>query len=171
MMALTRWDPARDTESLQADFNRFFEGFLGRPVAGARRWAPAMDLSETEDALVLRADLPGLDRDDVSFEIKDNVLTVSGERRAEHEDKREGYHRIERSHGAFSRSVTLPRGIDPAAVSAGFEKGVLEVRIPKPEERKPHRVEIGEGATKGGAIEGEATDTSDSAEKVPVTAA
>jgi len=165
-MALTKWDPARDSDSLQADFNRFFEGFLGRPVAGARRWAPAMDLSETDEALVLRADLPGLGRDDVSIEIKDNVLTVSGQREAEHEDRREGYHRIERSHGAFSRSVTLPRGVDPAAVSAGFEKGVLEVRIPKPEERKPHRVEI-----EGGAIEGEATDTSDSAGKVEVGAA
>ena len=80
-MALTKWEPANDVESLQSDFNRFFEGFFGRPVAGSRRWAPPMDLSETEDALVLRADLPGLDRDDVSIEIKDNVLTVSGERR------------------------------------------------------------------------------------------
>ena len=112
-MAIVRWDPAGDVDSLQSDFNRFFEGFLGRPVAGSRRWAPAMDLSETEDALVLRADLPGLDRDDVSIEIKDNVLTVSGERRNEQEDKQEGYHRIERSYGSFSRSLTLPRGSTP----------------------------------------------------------
>jgi HSP20 family protein len=165
-MALVRWDPGSDVDSLQSDFNRFFEGFLGRPVAGTRRWAPAMDLSETEDALLLRADLPGLGRDDVSIEIKDNVLTVSGERKAEHEDEREGYHRIERSYGSFSRSLTVPRGIDPGAVTAAFEKGVLEVRIPKPEERKPHRVEIG-----GGAIEGDATETtSSSEEKVSVGA-
>jgi HSP20 family protein len=165
-MALVRWDPGSDVDSLQSDFNRFFEGFLGRPVAGTRRWAPAMDLSETEDALLLRADLPGLGRDDVSIEIKDNVLTVSGERKAEHEDEREGYHRIERSYGSFSRSLTVPRGIDPGAVTAAFEKGVLEVRIPKPEERKPHRVEIG-----GGAIEGDATETTSSSEgKVSVGA-
>ena len=162
-MALARWDPANDIDSLQSDFNRFFEGFLGRPVAGARRWAPAMDLSETEDALVLRADLPGLGRDDVSIEIKDNVLTVSGERRSEHEHENEGYHRIERSYGSFSRSLTLPQGIDPGAVAAEFDRGVLEVRIPKPEERKPHRVEIG-----GGAIEGEGTETSTTSEEVPV---
>lgn len=165
-MAITRWDPVGETDSLQADFSRFFEGFLGRPVAGTRRWAPAMDLSETEDALVLRADLPGLDPADVSIEIKDNVLTVSGERKAEHEDKREGYHRIERAYGSFSRSLTLPRGIDPASVHAGFEKGVLEVRIPKPEERKPHRVEI-----VGAAIEGDGRDTTEApsaSEKVAV---
>ena len=165
-MALVKRDPVAEIDPLQADFNRFFEGFFGRPVAGNRRWAPAMDLSETEDALVLRADLPGLDPDDVSIEIKDNVLTVSGERKAEHEDKREGYHRIERSYGSFSRSLTLPKGIEPEAVEAGFDKGVLEVRIPKPAERKPHRVEIG-----GGSIEGEATETSGDRENSSVGAA
>jgi len=152
-MALVRRDPASDVDSLQSDFNRFFEGFFGRPVAGARRWSPAMDLSETPDALVLRADLPGLDPDDVSIEIKDNVLTVSGERRSEQEEKQEGYHRIERSYGSFSRSLTLPRGVDAEAVEAEFDKGVLEVRIPKPSESKPHKVAIG-----GGAIEGEASE-------------
>jgi HSP20 family protein len=152
-MALTKWESANDVESLQSDFNRFFEGFFGRPVAGSRRWAPPMDLSETEDALVLRADLPGLDRDDVSIEIKDNVLTVSGERRSEHEDKKEGYHRIERSYGSFSRSLTLPRGIQPESVSADFDKGVLEVRIPKPAEQKPHQVSIASSTIEGHGAE------------------
>jgi len=160
-MALVRWDPAGDIDSLQSDFNRFFEGFLGRPVAGSRRWAPAMDLSETDDALVLRADLPGVDRDDVAIEVKDNVLTVSGERRSEHEDKQEGLHRIERSYGSFSRSLTLPRGVDAEAVTAGFDKGVLEVRIPKPVEAKPHKVAI-----EGEAIEGEATDKGEGGKEV-----
>ncbi|HET6830562.1 MAG TPA: Hsp20/alpha crystallin family protein [Solirubrobacterales bacterium] len=152
-MALIRWEPAGEVDSLQSDFNRFFEGFFGRPVGSSRRWAPAMDLSETDDSLVLRADLPGLDREDVSIEVKDNVLTLSGERRDEHEDERMGYHRIERAYGSFARSLTLPRGIDPASVSAGFDKGVLEVRIPKPAEPEPHRVEI-----EGEAIEGEGAE-------------
>ena len=164
-MALARWDPANDIDSLQSDFNRFFEGFLGRPVAGARRWAPAMDLSETEDALVLRADLPGLGRDDVSIEIKDNVLTVSGERRSEHEHEKEGYHRIERSVRIVFAVADAPAGNRPRGRCRGVRPGVLEVRIPKPEERKPHRVEIG-----GGAIEGEGTETSTTSEEVPVGA-
>jgi len=117
-----------------------------------------MDLSETDSALVLRADLPGLDRDDVSIEIKDNVLTVSGERHREREDKKEGYHRIERSYGSFSRSLTLPRGIDPESVSADFDKGVLEVRIPKPAEQKPHQVSIADKAIEGSGTEKESSD-------------
>ena len=101
-----------------------------------------MDLVETDEHFVLKADLPGLAEGDVSIEVEDDVLTVSGERKAEHEDKREGYVRVERSYGAFRRSLTLPEGIDPEAVTASFDNGVLEVRIPKPEERKPRRVAI-----------------------------
>jgi HSP20 family protein len=87
--------------------------------------------------------------DDVDIEIKDNVLTVSGERKSESEDKREGYHRVERSFGSFSRSLTLPQGIDPERVDAKFENGVLEVQIPKPAEAKPTRVQIGKGTVEG----------------------
>jgi HSP20 family protein len=149
-MALVRWDPVRELDSFQSDMNRLFDGFFGRRegTAGsgyARRWIPAMDLVETEDELVLRADLPGLDRDDIEIEVKDNVLTVSGERRAEHEDKGEGFYRVERASGRFSRSLDLPQGIDPSGVKANFDRGVLEVRIPRPEERKPTRVEIQAG--------------------------
>ena len=155
-MALVRWDPVRELDSLQSDMNRLFDGFFqGRPGnGGSRRWIPAMDLLETENELVLRADLPGMTEDDVSIEIKDNVLTVSGERQAEQEEKSEGYYRVERSFGGFSRALTLPRGIDAEAVSAGFDRGVLQVRIPKPEERKPTRVQIGTG----GSVEGSGSE-------------
>jgi HSP20 family protein len=112
-----------------------------------------MDLVESGDELVLRADLPGMTEDDVSIEIKDNVLTISGERRSENEEKGESFYRAERAFGSFSRSLTLPEGVSPDAVKASFDKGVLEVRVPKPEERKPHRVAI-----TGGAVEGEATE-------------
>ncbi|HMA27239.1 MAG: Hsp20/alpha crystallin family protein, partial [Solirubrobacterales bacterium] len=119
------------------------------PKAPSRRWIPAMDLVETEDHLVLRGDLPGMTEDDVDIEIKDGVLTVSGERKTDHEEKGEGYHRVERSFGSFSRSLSLPQGVDPGKVEAKFDNGVLEVRIPKPAEAKPTRVEIGTGSVEG----------------------
>jgi HSP20 family protein len=98
---------------------------------------------------VLRGDLPGMSEDDVDIEIKDNVLTVSGERKSENEEKGEGYHRVERAFGRFSRSLSLPQGIDPEKVEAKFENGVLEVQIPKPAEAKPTRVQIGKGTVEG----------------------
>ena len=155
-MSIVRWDPARELDSLQSEFNRLFDSFLGNGVRAdvrARRWVPAMDLVETDDHLVLKADLPGMSKEDVNLEIKDNVLTVSGERKAEHEKKADGYYRIERAFGGFSRSLTLPQGVDTSAINADFTDGVLEVRIPKPEETKPHRVTIGAGSVTGTATE------------------
>jgi HSP20 family protein len=151
-MTIVRWEPLREFGTLQNEMNRLFNTVFDTPVSGnggstMRRWMPAMDLVETQDHFVLRADLPGLGEDDVKIEFEDGTLTVSGERKAEHESKGEGYHRVERAFGAFSRSLTLPQGIDPEAVTASFDRGVLEVSIPKPEERKPRRIEIG-GAQK-----------------------
>jgi HSP20 family protein len=153
-MALVRWDPSRELDTLQTDINRVFDTFFGGATANgaARQWVPAMDLVETDDHFVLRADLPGLTEDDVKIEFEDGTLTVSGERKAEHQAKNEGYYRVERAFGGFSRSLTLPKGIDAEAVTASFDRGVLEVRIPKPEERKPRRIEIGAGGQK--TIEG-----------------
>jgi HSP20 family protein len=160
-MALVRWEPVREITSIQSEMNRLFNTFFDTPTAGngsaARRWIPAMDLVETDDHFVLKADLPGLKEEDVSIEVEENVLTVSGEREAEHEDKREGYVRVERSYGSFRRSLTLPEGVDAEAVGANFDNGVLEVRIPKPEERKPRRVAIQVGE-RPAAIEGAEKD-------------
>jgi HSP20 family protein len=152
-MALVRWDSSRELSSLQAEMNRLFHTFFDTPTAGSgsggnggvRRWHPAMDLVETDEHFVLRADLPGVDENDVKVELEDNVLTIAGERRHEEEAKGGGYYRLERATGVFSRSLTLPEGINPEAVQASFDKGVLEVRIPKPEERKPRRVAISVG--------------------------
>jgi len=105
-----------------------------------------MDLVEKDGEYVLKADLPGLGEGDVNVELDGNVLTVSGERRTEGEQTGEGYRRIERSHGRFSRSLTLPEGVEADAIVANFERGVLEVKIPKPEQRKPHRVPVGAGS-------------------------
>ena len=157
-MTIVRWEPLRELSSLQTEMNRLFNAAFDAPAGGngGRRWTPPMDLLETESHFVLRADLPGMTESDVAIELEDNVLTVSGERKTEHEDKREGFYRVERSFGRFSRSLTLPKGIDPEAVTARFENGVLEVRVPKPEERKPRKIAIGIGDDEQQAIEGRA---------------
>ena len=147
-MTIVRWEPLREFSTLQNEMNRLFNTVFDTPGGpgnggAVRRWMPPMDLVETEDHFVLRADLPGLAEGDVKLEVADDVLTLSGERKAEHESKGEGFYRVERAFGAFSRALTLPQGVDPAAVTASFDRGVLEVRIPKPEERKPRRIEIG----------------------------
>jgi HSP20 family protein len=130
--------------------NRLFNTVFDAPATPGnggtmRRWVPAMDLLETADHFVLRADLPGMTQDDVKIELEDSTLTVSGERKSEHEDKQEGYYRVERAFGSFSRSLTLPKGINADAVTASFDNGVLEIRVPKPEERKPRRISIAVG--------------------------
>ena len=146
-MSIVRWEPLRELSSLQTEMNRLFNTVFDTPVAngGMRRWVPAMDLVETEDAFVLRADLPGMKQEDVKIEVEDQVLTISGERAAEHEAQQEGFYRLERAFGSFSRSLTLPKGVDAEAVGASFTNGVLEVRIPKPEQAKPRRIQIAVG--------------------------
>jgi HSP20 family protein len=156
-MALVRWEPVRELNSLQSEMNRLFNTFFDTPTASgngaARRWVPPMDLVETEDHFVLKADLPGLDAGDVSIEVEDTVLTIAGERKIEHETKKEGFYRLERSTGEFRRSLTLPDGVDPDGIAAKFEKGVLEIRIPKPEQRRPRKVQIGVDGAEQPAIE------------------
>jgi HSP20 family protein len=142
-MALTRWEPV--------PMNRLFNNLFDTPTAGfgsvKRSWIPALDIVENDDDYVLRADLPGLTEQDINVELHNDVLTVSGERKSEHEERKQGYHRVERSSGSFRRSVRLPEGVSPESVRATFERGVLEVTVPKPEQQGPHKVQItaGEG--------------------------
>jgi len=168
-MALIRWEPATELGTIQNEMNRLFNTFFDQPApagrggAPSRRWIPAMDLVETADQYVLRADLPGLSDDDVNIQLEDNVLTISGERKTQHEhQEEEGYYRIERAFGSFARSLTLPEGVDPDRVQAQFDRGVLEIRIPKPEQKKPRQVQITLGTRpthNTNAIE--STDTAD----------
>jgi HSP20 family protein len=167
-MALIRWEPVRELGTIQTEMNRLFNSFFDTPThsngATFRRWVPAMDLVETKEAFVLTADLPGLSESDVSIEVEDNVLTVSGERKSEHEDRTAGYYRVERSYGSFRRTLTLPEGVDPEAVKATFDKGVLTVTVPKPEQQAPRKVQI----SVGGASAGEAIEASEvSSEDAP----
>jgi len=145
-------------EPFTREIDRVFDAFFGQTDQG-RRWVPPMDLVEAEDHFVLKADLPGLREDDVSIEVQDGTLTISGERKAEHEQREKGWYRIERSFGAFSRSLTLPDGVDPDGIDASFKDGVLVVLIPKPAERKPRRISISsDGNGKPAAVEGSATE-------------
>lgn len=147
-MALIRWEPARELDSLQTEMNRLFSSFFEPgTTAGAdsRRWVPSMDMVETADHFLLKADLPGMKQEDIAIEFEGDTLSISGERSEHHERKDGGFVRLERASGAFRRTLTLPKGVDPEAVEATYADGVLEVRIPKPEERKPRRVQINVG--------------------------
>ena len=150
-MALIRWEPARELYSVQNDLNRLFNTFFDSPTPGTgrraalRSWTPAMDVVEKETEYVLRADLPGLAEGDVNVELDDNILRISGERKSETEESKDGYHRVERAFGRFSRSLRVPEGVSADGIHANFENGVLEVHVQKPEQRKPQKVAISVG--------------------------
>jgi HSP20 family protein len=152
-MALIRYAPVRELGTIQTEMNRLFNSFFDTPTSAsgiaARRWVPAMDLVENEGEYVLSADLPGLSESEVNIEVQDNVLTISGERKSEHEERKAGYRRVERSSGSFRRSLALPKGVDPESVSATFDKGVLEVTVPKPAQPVARKVQISVGAAEG----------------------
>lgn len=119
--------------------------FSGTPVQGGEcrcAWAPSVDLQERDDAYVLRADLPGLSKEDIELTVVDDVVTLKGRRNEEKDERIKGYHRIERSFGEFSRSFRIPAGIDAQKVEAKFDRGVLEVTLPKPETAKPKQIEV-----------------------------
>lgn len=166
-MALIRWEPAREVESLQQEVNRFFGTFFdsqtGRAgTTGGRRWLPAIDLVEADGSYVLHADLPGVKPEDVTIELDDDVLTIAGHRETDSESDEGGVRRRERAYGKFSRRLTVPAGVDPEGITASFEHGVLDVRIPKPEQPKPRRVAI----QVGGEQAAPATERGEQAEPV-----
>jgi len=146
-MAIVRWSPASELGSLQGDMNRLFNTFLGAPEQGApasRRWVPAMDLFETPSHFVARMDLPGMSEEQLDIEVRENVLAIAGERAPEGREEADGWYRFERPAGRFSRQLQLPEGVDADAIEAQLEGGVLELRIPKPEQRQPRKVAIGQ---------------------------
>lgn len=147
--------PAPFSREVDRIFDRMFEA-----SAQAQRWAPAMDLTEAEDHYVLKADLPGVNDEDVTIEVENGLLTISGERKDEHERAERSFYRVERAFGRFQRQLTMPEGIDPDGVTAEFDRGVLSVRIPKPEQVKPRRVAIGTAGNGSQAtIEGTSNDS------------
>lgn len=144
MAALVRWTPFRDLLSIQDEMNRLFEGFFHRPTQAGNggTWAPVMDVSESDDKLTVKMDLPGVSKEDVSIQIVGDTLQVKGEKKQEKEVKDENYHRIERTYGSFYRSVELPTRVVAEKITAKFKDGVLTIELPKDEEVKPHAIEI-----------------------------
>ena len=146
-MALIRWDPFREMSALQERMNRLFSDVRAQaPVRGEEivqgAWIPAVDIFETNEAIVLKAELPGITAQDISVEVKDNTLTLKGEKKFEKEVKEENYHRVERSYGSFQRAFTLPGTIHQEKVKAKFKDGILEIILPKVEEAKPKQVKV-----------------------------
>lgn len=137
MPVIARRDPFFD------DFTRLARTLLGPAPAERERLVPPMDVIEKEDHFAIRMDIPGVKEEDVTCEVEDDTLTVSGERREESEERDGGAYRLERSFGRFRRSFDLPRGIDPDQIEGSFQDGVLELRVPKPEQPSPRRIQIG----------------------------
>ncbi|HWP43282.1 MAG TPA: Hsp20/alpha crystallin family protein [Blastocatellia bacterium] len=142
--SLINMDPFRDLFELQQGINRLFEGSLGKRSmqTALSTWTPVVDIYEDENEFVIKAELPEVSRDDVKVNLDDNVLSITGERRLEYEDKRDGYHRVERSYGQFYRSFTLPPNVTPEGISAEFKDGVLRLTLPKKEEAKPKQIQV-----------------------------
>lgn len=141
-----RWEPFKDLLSLQDRMNRLFEETLARGTvreeATSGQWSPAVDILEAEGDIILKAELPGVDLDAIDIQIRDNVLTLRGERTFEDEAKKEHYYRIERSYGSFTRSFTLPSMIDQARVQAQLRDGILEVKLPKRDSALPRSITV-----------------------------
>jgi HSP20 family protein len=149
-MAIVRWEPFRDLVSIQDRMNRLFDdAFRANPRAQSEdewalggSWAPVVDIFEKDGSIVLKAELPGVDPKSVDIRVENNTLSLRGERKLDNEVKRESYHRVERSYGAFARSFTLPNVIDTERIKADFKDGVLQLTLPKREEAKPKQIQI-----------------------------
>jgi HSP20 family protein len=125
--------------------NRMFTDFYGEAFSRSA-WVPAVDIYETEaHEVVLKAELPEMKREDISVTFENGVLTLKGERKFEQETKEENYHRVERRHGTFSRSFTLPNTVDPSRISAAYKDGILTIRLPQREEAKPKQIDVNIG--------------------------
>lgn len=144
MNAITRWDPFRNLSTLQEQVNRLFEiSFKGNADHSAlTTWAPAVDIYETENELVIKADLPEVAEKDIDVQVENNMLTIRGERKFEQNVKEDNYLRVERAYGSFSRSFSLPNTVNTEAIQANYKEGVLKVVLPKRAESKPKQVKI-----------------------------
>jgi HSP20 family protein len=145
-MAIVRWEPLRDLLASQREFDRLFrEAFgpaFGEGEVSTRTWAPPVDIYENGDSLVLKAELPGINPDDVEIRVEGNTLYLKGERKFEKEVKEQNYHRVERSYGTFTRTFSLPNSIESDKVTANYQDGVLTLIMPKKEEAKPKTIKI-----------------------------
>lgn len=142
MTTLVRWEPFRELASLQSEMSRWMNGMLEGPGRVTQSWVPALDVWETENEVVYAFDLPGIPEDAISIEVKDETLSITATREKTEETSEDGFYRFERRYGTFARAVGLPQGVDQEQIAARYENGVLEVRVPKPVEAKPRRIEL-----------------------------
>ena len=147
MMNLVKWNPWREMDTFQDRINRFFDwpaltSEWRGDEAGMGSWKPMVDIYEDEKNIVIKAELPGVDKKDIHVDIKDRVLTLSGERSYDNEVKEDNYYRRERAYGKFQRAFSLPDTLDPDKIKADFKDGVLKIDIPKPEEKKPKQITV-----------------------------
>lgn len=146
-MTLIRWTPGREIMGIQGEMNRVFDNFFGTPRRVEKDdrvlyWTPRVDVEEADDQFVVTAELPGLNKDDVKIEVKDRMLTFTGEKKTENDKKDRNIHLYERTYGKFCRTFTLPDNVDVDKIEAGFKDGILHIDIPKTEETKPRQVEV-----------------------------
>ena len=153
MATLIRWEPIRELAAMQNEMSRLMNGLVEGDGRTNQSWVPAVDVWETDKDLVYAFDLPGIPEDKISVEFEDGALTVSAEREREHKVEGDRLYRYERRFGTFTRSLGLPQNVTEQDVSADYRNGVLEVHVRKPEEKKPHRIQIGGSAN---AVEGTA---------------
>ena len=146
-MAIVKWDPFRDMVTLRDRMDRLFDDSLAR-LRGAEddmslsNWSPSVDVYETTENIVIKAEVPGVKKEDISVEVKDNTLYLKGERKFEKDVKEENYHRMERSYGSFRRVFSLPATVEQDQVKASFKDGVLEIMLPKAEKAKPKKIAV-----------------------------
>src|SRR5438477_7288348 len=155
MTLLTRWDPFREFSTMQERMNRmdrlFRESYSPEGPEEAlttTSFAPPVDIYEDEHTIALKLEVPGIDEKDIDVRIENNTLTVQGERKIEKEEKEENFRRVERHYGSFTRSFTLPPSVDPAQVSAHYDKGVLNIHLAKKAEAKPKQIKVNVGREK-----------------------
>lgn len=155
MASLIRWEPLRELAAMQSEMSRFMNGLLEGNGRTTQSWVPAVDVWETENELVCAFDLPGIPEDKISVEFEDGALTVSAERDREEKVESDRFYRYERRFGTFSRTIGLPQDVTEEHVKADYRNGVLEIHVRKPEQKKPHRIQVGgaEQATIEGAAE------------------
>ena len=155
MATVVRWSPFRELATMQNEMSRLMNGLLEGNGRETQSWVPALDVWETENELVYAFDLPGIPQDKINIEVEDGTLTVSAEREREGEVSGERFYRFERRFGTFTRTIGLPQGANEDSIRAEFRDGVLEIHVPKPEQVKPRRIQIG-GSSEQKTIEGSA---------------
>ncbi|UCF71665.1 MAG: Hsp20/alpha crystallin family protein [candidate division WOR-3 bacterium] len=137
------WEPFSELVTMRNDVDRLFDTFFGRENESYENyWRPAIDIEENNGNLMVRAEIPGMSKEDIKVAVKDNMLTISGERKRENESKDKTYYRVERCYGQFQRMIRLPTEVDADKVKATYKDGVLHVTLPKPESMKPKQIDV-----------------------------